>query len=47
MEHTAGDALGQGGGHSKEAFGELVSELQCYKIGATLDSNLQAADATR
>jgi hypothetical protein len=31
---TAGDALGEGG-DSKESFGELVSELQCYKIGAT------------
>ncbi len=27
MEHTAGDALRQGGGDSKEAFGEIVSEL--------------------
>jgi hypothetical protein len=36
MRSTAGDALGQGGGVSKEeSFGEIVSELQCYKIGAT------------
>jgi hypothetical protein len=35
MWSTAGDALGHGGGVSKESFGEIVSELQCHKIGAT------------